>query len=355
VEREGVVATSEVLAFLVSLGTLYSVYVILSSSMELVYGELGLPDFAKAAFFAIGAFAVGALTTRLGAVLSGIAWEGEFKLRSYCYATLVSARVAANPVLGLALFFVPLLIAVPTAMLLGVLASYPALRLREDYLAITLIAFSEIVRIIARNYEPLVGGTFGAGVVDVFAWLRSPWRELAMMMVCAAFALGAWLLLHKLSTSPFGRVLRAIRDDEVAAAAYGIDVAKIRAWAMALGSGMAAVAGVLYAFYIGSVNPDDFTVSRTFLVVLMVTIGGRGNPRGPLLGAAVYLALDRAVVFAKRLLPVPFDVNYLAYVALGTLLILFVMKKPEGLAPERPLLTVDVGAVEEVRGSPSHT
>ncbi|MCC6065082.1 MAG: branched-chain amino acid ABC transporter permease [Thermofilum sp.] len=342
------VATSEVLAFVVSLGTLYSIYVILSSSMELVYGELGLPDFAKAAFFAVGAFAAGALSVRLGAALAGIAWEGEFKLRSYYYATLVSAKVAENPLMGLAIFVVPLLVAVPCAVLLGVLASYPALRLREDYLAITLIAFSEIVRVVARNYEPLVGGTFGAGVVDVFAWLRSPWRELAMMLTSALFAFGAWLLLYRLSRSPFGRVLRAVRDDEVAAAAYGVDVARVRAWAMALGSGMAAVAGVLYAFYIGSVNPDDFTVSRTFLVVLMVTVGGRGNPKSPPLGAAVYLALDRALLFAKRFLPVPFDVNYVAYAALGVLLILFVMKKPEGLAPERPLLTVDAEATEGV-------
>lgn len=348
-EWQGVVATSEVLAFLISLGTLYSIYVILSSSMELVYGELGLPDFAKAAFFAIGAFAAGALTTRLGVALMGIAWEGEFKLRSYYYATQISASIATNPLLGLVLFLVPLAVAVPVAMLLGVVASYPALRLREDYLAITLIAFSEIVRVIARNYEPLVGGTFGAGVVDVFAWLGSPWRELSMMFLSTAFAVGAWLLEYKLSTSPFGRVLRAIRDDEVAAAAYGKDVARVRAWAMAIGSGMAAVAGVLYAFYMGSVNPDDFTVSRTFLVVLMVTVGGRGNPKGPLLGAAVYLALDRAVLFAKRLLLVPFDVNYLSYIILGIILILFVMKRPGGLAPERPPLTVNREEVEEVK------
>lgn len=349
------VATSEFLAFLISLGTLYSIYVILSTSMELVYGELGLPDFAKAAFFAIGAFAVGALTTRLGAALSGIAWEGEFKLRSYYYATLLSAKVSANPLLGLTLFLVPLAVAVPLAMFLGVIASYPALRLREDYLAITLIAFSEIVRVIARNYEPLVGGTFGAGVVDVFAWLPSPLRELSMMLLSATFAVGAWLLEYRLSTSPFGRLLRAIRDDEVAAAAYGKDVARARAWAMALGSGMAAAAGVLYAFYMGSVNPDDFTVSRTFLVVLMVTVGGRGNPKGPLLGAALYLAFDRTVLFAKRLLPVPFDVNYLSYIVLGALLVLFVMRRPAGLAPERPPLTVNRKEVVEVINKHSST
>ena len=129
---------------MISLGTLYSIYVILSTSMELVYGELGLPDFAKAAFFAIGAFAVGALTTRLGAALSGIAWEGEFKLHSYYYATLVSAKVAANPLLGLTLFLVPLTVAVPLAMFLGVIASYPALRLREDYLAITPVSYTHL-------------------------------------------------------------------------------------------------------------------------------------------------------------------------------------------------------------------
>jgi len=330
----------EILSFLVSFGTLYSIYLILASSMELEYGELGLPSFAKAAFLALGAFTVGALSVRVGALILGLALEGEFKLTSYFYATLITRQIASHPLLGLVIFALPFAVAVPLAALLGAAVTYPALRLREDYLAITLIAFSEIVRVLARNYEPLVGGTFGAGVVNPFAWLGSPWRELVLFLVSLAMGFGIWLLTFKISTSPLGRILRAIRDDEIAAKAYGLDVAKVRAWVLAVGSAMAAVAGVLYAFYMGAVNPDDFTVSRTFIVVLMVVLGGRGNPYSPLVGAGIYLLIDRAMIFVKHLLPIPFDVNYASYVILGALLIVLLIKRPGGLVPERPLLTV---------------
>ncbi|MEM2794671.1 MAG: hypothetical protein QXY49_02315, partial [Thermofilaceae archaeon] len=202
----------EILMFALSIGTLYSIYLILATSMELEYGELGLPNFAKAAFFAVGAFAVGASSVRLGAFLAGITWEGEFKLKSYYYTTLVSSSIARNPLIGLIIFTIPMLIALVTAMALGILASYPALRLPEDYLAISLIAFSELVRIITRNYEPLVGGTFGAGVPDFLAWLDSPWRELAKLCISSFIAACVWVGYRKLSTSPFGRALRAIRD-----------------------------------------------------------------------------------------------------------------------------------------------
>lgn len=336
----------EVLAFAVSVGTLYSIYLILSSSMELEYGELGLPSFAKAAFFALGAFAVGSLSVRLGALLAGIAITGDFKLVSYQYATLVSRAVASNPTLGIAVFSVPLLVAVPVAATLGVAVSYPALRLREDYLAISMIAFSEILRVIARNYEPLVGGTFGVGVVDFLAWLDSPWRELALLTIALLIGFGAWLIEYWVSTSPLGRVMRAIRDDEVAAQVYGKDVAKIRAQILALGSSMAAVAGVLYAFYSGSVNPDDFTVSKTFIVVLMVALGGRGNPYGPLVGAGIYLLIDRGFTIVKHLIPAPFDLNYLSYVLIGLVLIVLLIKKPGGILPEKPPLTIKKMVVE---------
>lgn len=344
----------EGLSFLVSIGTLYSIYLILASSMELEYGELGLPSFAKAAFLALGAFALGALSVRLGALILGLTLEGEFKMISYYYATLIAKQLASNPLLCLLIFVIPLLVAVPLAAMLGAAVTYPALKLREDYLAITLIAFSEIIRVFARNYEPLVGGTFGAGVVDPLAWLRSPLRELALLLLSMAAGFGIWFFTFRISTSPLGRILRAIRDDEVAAEAYGRDVAEVRARVLAIGSAMAAVAGVLYAFYIGAVNPDDFTVSRTFTVVLMVVLGGRGNPYSPLVGAGVYLLIDRAMIFVKHLLPLPFDVNYASNVILGALLIALLIKRPGGLVPERPLLTVKA-EVKAGRGTEDRT
>uniref|UniRef100_A0A7C4B8G4 Branched-chain amino acid ABC transporter permease n=1 Tax=Thermofilum pendens TaxID=2269 RepID=A0A7C4B8G4_THEPE len=318
---------------------LYTVYAILALSMELEYGELGLPNFAKAAFFAVGAFSAGALSARLGLMLLGLSWEGSFKERSWYYATLVSKEVARNPLLGAAILAAVLVVAVAVAAILGVIAAYPMLRLREDYLAITLIALGEVVRVTARNFDTIVGGTFGAGVVDVFAWAGSA-RYFAFLL----FALGSLALLyaayHRLSTSRYGRILRSIRDDELAALALGRNVWKLRMKTLALGSALAAVAGVIYALYMGAVNPDDFSVGKTFVVVMMVVLGGRGNPSGPLAGAALYILLDKILSFAKHLVAIPLDVNYLAYIIFGASLLAILRWRPEGLIPEKPPLTL---------------
>uniref|UniRef100_A0A7J3X7B9 Branched-chain amino acid ABC transporter permease n=2 Tax=Thermofilum pendens TaxID=2269 RepID=A0A7J3X7B9_THEPE len=326
-------------AAVVDVCVLYAVYAILALSMELEYGELGLPNFAKAAFFALGAFSAGALSARLGVILLGMDWEGAFRERSWFYATVVTREVARTPLLGAVILAVVIAVAVVAAALLGVLASYPTLRLREDYLAISLIAFSEIVRVAARNFDAIVGGTFGAGVVDVFAWAGS-----ARYLVLLLFALGSLALSYtvylRLSTSRYGRVLRSIRDDELAALTLGRDVWKLRMKTLALGSTLAAIAGVVYALYTGAVNPDDFTVGKTFVVVMMVVLGGRGNPLGPLAGAALYILLDKALSFAKHLVAIPVDVNYLSYIIFGVSLLAVLRWRPQGLMPEKPPLTL---------------
>jgi branched-chain amino acid transport system permease protein len=326
-------------AAVVDVLVLYTVYAILALSMELEYGELGLPNFAKAAFFAVGAFSAGALSARLGLMLLGLSWEGSFKERSWYYATLVAREVARNPLLGVAILSVVLVVAVAASAVLGVLVTYPTLRLREDYLAITLIAFSEIVRVTARNFDAIVGGTFGAGVADVFAWAGD-----ARYPVLLLFALGSlslsYAVYRRLSTSRYGRVLRSIRDDELAALTLGRNVWKLRMKTLALGSALAAVAGVIYALYMGAVSPDDFTVGKTFVVVMMVVLGGRGNPLGPLAGAALYTLLDKALSFAKHLVAIPLDINYLAYIIFGVSLLAVLRWRPEGLIPEKPPLTL---------------
>jgi len=330
----------DVVFFVLDLAVLYSVYVILASSLNLEYGEAGLPNFGKAAFFAVGAFSVGALSVRLGAVFLGMALEGDFKLNSLRWAMSVSQSVARNPFLGLGIFIATLIVAVVVGSVLGVLASYPALRLREDYLGMLLIAFSETIRIVARNYDPLVGGTFGAGVVDFLAWAGSPSREILLLFLSVVVAAIIWIVYYRLSASPFGRALRAMRDNELATESLGRNIVKLRMMAMMIGSAMASVAGVLYAYYVGTVNPDDFTTSKTFLITLMVIIGGSGNPYGPLVGPAVYLAFDRLIQFTKQRLILPFDPNYLSYIVLGVILIIVVDRHPGGIVPEKPTLTL---------------
>lgn len=330
----------DILRLVIDIGTIYSIFLILASSMELEYGELGIPNFGKVMFFAAGAFTVGALAVRLGTFLANIAWEGEFKTKSVYYSTLVTNFFAEHPLQAITVFLVTLILGVIFGAILGIIASYPAIRLREDYLAITLIAAGELFRVIGRNYEPLVGGTLGVGVPDVLAWLPVRMREIGFLLLSALLATTIWLVLLKLSASPFGRTLRAIRDNEIAADALGKDIVRIRIRVLALGSAMAAVAGVLYAYYMGTVHADDFTPLKTFLVVLMVVLGGRGNPYGTLVGVGIYVILDRVLTLLKHYVYLPFDINYFATFMFGAILILVVMYRPQGILPEKPLLTV---------------
>lgn len=327
------------LAMLVDICVLYAVYAVLATSMELEYGELGLPNFAKAAFFAVGAFSVGALSARVGVWLLGLSWEGSFRERSWLYATIVTQHVAGSPLLGLMILAFVVTVAVAGAALLGVLASYPAIRLREDYLGIVLIAFSEAFRVVARNCEDIVGGTFGAGVVDVFAWAGG-FRPYVLFAFAMGVMLLIWVIFRELSTSRYGRVLRAIRDNELAASTLGRDVVRVRIVTLIIGSAMAALAGVVYSFYVGAVNPDDFTVGKTFLIVMIVILGGRGNTLGPLVGAGFYVILDKALSFVKPLIKLPVDINYFAYVVFGVVLLLLLAKRPEGILPESPNTTL---------------
>ena len=325
---------------LVDIGTMYGVFLILSASMELEYGELGIPNFGKVMFFAAGAFAVGALAVRLGTWLAGIQWQGEFKTKSILYSTAVSNYFATHPLQALLVFAVTLVVAAIFGAILGIVASYPAIRLREDYLAITLIAAGELFRIFGRNYDPFIGGTMGVGVPDILAWMPPGTKEAGYIALSLSFAAASWLILYRLSTSPFGRALRAIRDEELAAATLGKDIVKYRMKVLALGSAMAAVAGVIYAYYMGSVLADDFNPLKTFLVVLMVVLGGSGNPYGTLVGVAVYIFLDRTLALLKHYIILPFDINYAAMLFFGVILLLVLMYRPEGIIPERPLLTI---------------
>jgi len=331
---------AELLSFLLGLAAFYSIYQMLALSLNLEYGYGGLPNFGKVMFFAGGAFVTGALLTRLVALSFGappdIVWDvSRFKVYNTLLASQGSSYLASNPPLALALFTLMLLLGAGVGALLGILASYPAIRLREDYLGVTLIVSGELLRVMARNYEPLICGTLGVSVPNLFAWAGaySELVKVGNMLLVSAITL---LLVNTMVNSPYGRALRAIRDHEAAAASLGKDVALIKIKTLAVGSAIAGAAGSMYAIYLGAVVADEFTPLKTFIVWLMVVMGGAGNNAGACLGALVYIGIDRALTLFKHLIPLPFDVNYLYYIAMGMALILLLMYKPEGILPERP-------------------
>jgi len=168
------------------------------------------------------------------------------------------------------------------------------LRLRHDYLAIATFGVAVTIQLLALNLVRLTGGPFGIhGVPRPFAdVVVSPLgRNIAYVALVVSLVAGIYWALERLVASPWGRVLRGIREDEAAAAALGKSPAAFRLQAFALGSMVMGLAGAVYAHFIGFVAPEDFLSILTFQAWTMLVVGGSGNNRGAILGAVVVWAL----------------------------------------------------------------
>src|SRR5256712_3977420 len=332
---------ADLLFLYTSIATLFAIYAILALSFNLEYGYAGQPNLGKVFFLSIGAYVAGALVAHGIAALTG--YREDLFTAQAAHARLVYA--AANPGAMAGLFLGALALAATVGAAIGVLASYPALRLRGDFLAIVLIAVGEVSRVFVRVYEPIAGGNIGiGGVPSPFVFLGDRTARVAFALVALGLALLAFLFVERLSNSPLGRLLKSVRDDELVANVLGKRTPRVKAQVLAVGSGMAAVAGVLWGFWFQTVAADDFIPQTTFLVVAMVLLGGAANHRGALLGAITMTVLDhvtRPSFYAILGLTVdlPFDINYLRYILIGLLIILILMFRPEGLLPEKPVKT----------------
>ena len=151
-----------------------------------------------------------------------------------------------------------------------------------------------------------------------------------------------YLFAEKLVNSPYGRLLKSIRDDELAANVLGKDIVRVKGEILIIGSAMASVSGALYTFYVRGVYADDFIPMVTFIALTMVILGGLANNRGVILGSLIITLFDRLTRPSfLRLLGVTFtfDISYIRYTLTGLLIILVLMFKPKGLLPEKPVRT----------------
>jgi len=166
-------------------------------------------------------------------------------------------------------------------------------------------------------------------------WIGGGVAALPMFLVfCALLTIAAFLIIRRLTTAPFGRALKVVREDEYVAQALGKNVLTLKIKAITVGSVLAGLAGGLWAHYITYISPGDFTLTETILVLLCVVLGGRGTNWGPVLGAFVITFFGESV----RFLPIPMDfgrfVAPLQGMVYGAVLILIMLKRPEGLLPE---------------------
>jgi branched-chain amino acid transport system permease protein len=327
--------------FIVDILAFFAVYLILAISLNLEFGYTGLPNFGKVLLVAGGGYVVAAFSGRFAQLLLNVAIDKDFIKDNNAVMAEINTKFSHDIFTALFVFFTTIILAALVGGILGYLASYPAIRLREDYLGMTLLAIGEIARVVGQNYEPIAGGTLGVQVPDPFAWVGGV-RFLAFTLILLAFAGLIYLYAEKIARSPLGRLLRSIRDNEVAAEALGKDVSKVRIKILVVGSAIAAIAGALYSFYAGGVVATAYNrVDWTFWPWLIVIIGGAANNAGVAAGALIFVAARRVIEFFKDLFTfLPFDVVWLEYLLLGILLILVLIYRPEGIIPEKPTPTI---------------
>ncbi len=290
------------LDFLVFVG----IFGIVALSLNLEFGFAGLANFGKVAFFLVGA---------------------------YTYALLSQIGVP---------FYLCLIAGALTSALFGLLISLPALRLRTDYLAIAILAFGEILRLIVQAEHWIAGGVWGINVSPAISLAGASFEVDALVNIGLVYfcLLICFLVAQLLANSPYGRVMRAIREDEVAAEALGKDRAKYKAQVLMIGSAMAGVAGGLYAQYLQFIDPYMFMPMITFTVWMMVILGGPANNWGALLGAGlVELFAKGANIIATKYPNLPVDPSNLQYILFGVLIILVLLYRPGGLLKESPIKT----------------
>jgi len=237
---------------------------------------------------------------------------------------------------------VPMLLAWPIAMIAaagcGAAMALITARLRGDYLAIVTLGFSEVIRLVASNEIWLTNGTDGISAIP------GPGRGVLqpvlfnlqfVLIVWVVVGLAAWLLA-RLSAAPFGRVLRAIREDEVIASVAGKRVLAFKVQAFAIGAGLMGAAGVLYAHFNAYIAPESFQPLVTIYVVLALTAGGTGTVRGAVLGAVLVVALTEGTRFLGGVVPglAPVQVAALREASIGVVLILVLTYRPGGIIPE---------------------
>jgi branched-chain amino acid transport system permease protein len=285
-------------------------YALLAVGLNVVVGLAGLLDLGYVAFWAIGAYTM--------AIFSGA-------------GPLQFAHLGTWEILP---------IGVALAMLAGVLLGLPVLRLRGDYLAIVTLGFGEIIRIVLANLGEdadiaevslpnITRGSKGISGIphpEIFGFnfgtSSTPYYYTTLVLLL--FALVA---IRNLNTSRIGRAWVAIREDEIAAEAMGVNTLRMKLWAFAFGASTAGIAGVMHATRTNFVSPNSFQIITSILVLAMVVLGGMGSMIGPIVGAA-------AIVIVPELLRdvVPSGVRFMAF---GAILVLMMIFRPEGLIPSR--------------------
>ncbi len=330
---------------------------ILAISLNMEYGYMGIPNFGKVLAVSGGAFIIGFFPGLLIYSVYDLSKYGEFYGDSNPFViTQVEKILRSDPILSVSLLVLSLLAAMAFGAFLGLVSSYPALRLREDYLAMTLLAFGEALIVIGYNSKYPVNGSLGIWIPSMLGWLSNfgfdaniiQWIKSILFLSLAVIV---YVIVRIFLRTPLGRVLKAIRDNEVLARSLGKDIVKYRRNVMVFAGALAGLGGALFALNTSAVIAIAYNrVDHTFLVWVMVIVGGAGNNLGSIIGAIMFVSVTRIIDFYKYNLKqfLPFEPVWLTPLALSITLALILLIRPNGILEEKPTKTLSDEEIREI-------
>lgn len=285
--------------YLLTISVMIAMFVILAASYNLVIGYGGLATVAHPIFYALGAYTTG----------------------------LLAIHAELNPILSV-------LAGIVVAVIASILLALSALRVSGDYLLISSLGFQLGLLQVIRNFE-FTGGP--GGLSGIPATIAGAARGPIFMLICGGLAVLTVAFIAWIVRGPYGRAITAMRDEELAFSTLGRNAMSMKVAIFALGCGLAGMAGGLYAYYFQYVSPEQFDVLQSAAILTMVVLGGMSTTMGPVIGAAILIAVPQAITFLE--LP-PNVMAPLQGIIFTTLVLAFMFLRPTGL----------VGGKRQVRG-----
>jgi branched-chain amino acid transport system permease protein len=333
-----------IVLFGLSLVTLFGLYLAISVSLNLEYGYGGIPNFGEMLYIAAGASIGGTFAGRFAAWLLNMnSILNEFIGPSnFQFTAQINAALANQPLDAALIFVLTIVVAAVTGGLIGLATTVVVRRLRSDYFAMALFSLAQVYTIILNDYPPIIGGPFGISLPNVYQF-AGEYNEVVAAASMVIFGVLVFVLFEKTVRSPFGRALRAVRDNETASESLGKNSTSMKRTSYIFASMIAGIAGALYSFYTGDVYSQTFLYTTwTVTPFLMIVLGGTSNNFGVSLGVLAYLLIQQITDIGQFSFQgfLPFSVTWLQYFLISGILLTVLYLRPQGLIPEKATHTL---------------
>lgn len=288
------------MAYFLHILILINIYIIIAISLNLIAGYTGILSISHAAFYGVGAYVAALLAVNYG-----------------------------TP------FLLNLIAAMAVAGVVAALVAFPSLRIHDDYLVIATFGFQMILFSVFNNWVSVTRGPLGIpGIPPPNIFGIAVTSHLGFLILSGLLALAVFLFARRLVNSPFGRVLKAIREDEIFAQALGKNVTRYKILIFVIGGALAAIAGTLYAHYVTFIDPTSFTILESIFMISIVIVGGAGSLAGSVIGAVVLIVIPEMLRFLGMPNAIAANMRQIIY---GALLVVMMMFRPRGLVGEYEL------------------